>query len=73
MAAFRDDENRVCGVRMADDGVVLSRIRDGVKRPRLFVSNQNRGTEEGRCAEGAGGTARFSLDPFRFTTLLGVP
>jgi hypothetical protein len=73
MAAFRNDENRVCGVRMVDNGVVLSGIRDGMKRLRLFVNNQNRGMEEGRRVERAGESARFSLDPFCYTTLLSVP
>jgi hypothetical protein len=53
--------------------VTLSGLPDCVKQLRLVVTDPKRGMEEGKRVQVSSGTARFTLDPACFTTLISVP
>jgi hypothetical protein len=76
-AAFGDIANGIYSVHMINNGagrqVVLSGFPDGVKQLRMFVTDRNRGMEEGSRAQVTDGKARFTLDPTCFTSLISVP
>jgi hypothetical protein len=47
-------------------------LPEGVKEFRVWVTDSQRGMQEGGRIAAAGGKAEFELDPMSFTTLIGA-
>jgi hypothetical protein len=76
-AAFGDIAGGVYTVHIVNNGAgrpaTLTGLPDGVKQLRVWVTDSQRGMQEGERVAVAGGKAEFQLNPMSFTTLIGAP
>jgi len=76
-AAFGDIAGGVYTVHIVNNGAgrpaTLTGLPDGVKQLRVWVTDSQRGMQEGERIAVSGGKAEFQLDPMSFTTLIGAP
>jgi hypothetical protein len=76
-AGFGDIAGGIYTVHVVNNGAgrpaTLTGLPDGVKQLRRWVTDSQRGMQEGERIAVSGGKAEFQLDPMSFTTLIGAP